>query len=211
MTGVTRGPTLREQLGGSPDPDFELQLLPGWERRSPDDGDRERLEAAMKARFMSIQRPDLHAYARDLLRESYQAMQKEGAVAFYAATAQADDTIWIPGSIIVSVRRPPAGATLDDLVRHAIREYDAAPLFDDKRFVRFEREKTLTLEDTQVLQTSIVYLTPIPGAKRRRALQFTAAFGRSPGVPSDDKRIAMYKSAFDLVISTLRWHMPERS
>lgn len=211
MTGGARGPTPREQLGRTPDPDFELQLLPGWERRSPDDADRERLEAALKARFMSIQRPDLHAYARGILRESYSAMQKEGAVAFYAATAQADDTVWIPGSIVASVRHPPAGATLDDMVRHAIREYDAAPLFGDKRFVRFEREKALTIEDAELIQTSIVYLTPIPGTQRRRALQFTASFGRSPDLAPDDKKIVTYKSAFDLVISTLRWHAPERS
>ncbi|NYF98791.1 protein TPRXL [Janibacter cremeus] len=202
------GSTLREQLGGTPDPDFEIKLPTGWERRSPDDADRERFEAGLKQRFMRMQRPDLFAQVREMLRESYDGMRREGAIAFYTATGESQDTAWVPGSLVVSLRRPPTGETLDGLVKHAIREYGAAPLFGDTRFVRFEQQKKVTVEGGTIAQTTIVYLTPIPGSKRRRALQFTASFGRPVEAPTDDERGRAYTSLFDLMVSTLRWHPP---
>lgn len=211
MNGDNRGPTLREELGATPDPDFELKLPEGWERRSPDEEDQERFEAALKARLMKLQRPDLFAPARAMLRESYAAMRRGGAIAFYAATGGSEDTLWIPGSVVVSVRRPPSGGTLDDVVRHAIREYGAEPLFGDKRFIRFEREKVVALEESSVLQATVVYMTPIPGSQRRRALQFTASFGRPVETPADDETSKMFKSTFDLMVSTLRWLEPDSS
>ena len=39
----TDGLSLREQLGGSADPDFEVKLPAGWERRTPDEADRVRM------------------------------------------------------------------------------------------------------------------------------------------------------------------------
>lgn len=208
MTSNASGTSLREQLGGSPDPDFEVKLPSGWERLPPDETTRQRFDAALKKRLMEAHRPDVYAQARTMLQESFKAMQTEGAVALYAATQDAEDTLWLPGSIIASVRRPPTGGTLDDLVRHAIREYGAAPLFGDKRFVRFEREKKVDVENSAIIQTSIIYLTPIPGSGRRRGLQFNATFGRSVDVDENDSRISAYKATFDLIVSTLRWTPP---
>lgn len=98
MLSNSGGSTLREQLGGTPDPDFEIKLPTGWERRTPDDADRERFEAGLKQRFMRMQRPDLYAQMRGLLRESYTGMQREGAIAFYTATGESQDTALPPRS-----------------------------------------------------------------------------------------------------------------
>lgn len=205
MTSASTGATLREELGGAPDPDFELQLLPGWERRTPDDADQEQLEEALKRRFMDLQRPDLFAEARAMLHESHRAMQREGAIAYYVAAEGSEDTLWIPGSIIVSLRRPPTGGTLDELVRHAIREYGATPLFGDRRFIRFEREHSRKVGGETLVVSSLTYMTPVPGSKRRRALQLTASFGRPGELHRDDDKVRAIKSAFDLCVSTLRW------
>lgn len=204
----TVGPTLREQLGGSRDPEFELQLLPGWHRRTPDEADEQRIEAALRQRFMQAHRPDLLVEARSLVRESHAVMRREGVVAYYAASDPGEDTLWLPGSLLVTVRTPPPGGTLDDVVRSAIRELGAEPLLGDKRFMRFVREKPLDLGGASMISTTIEYLTPIPGSRRRRALQLTAAFARPADVPADDERIRAYAFAFDACVSTLQWLPP---
>lgn len=202
---MAEGLTLREQLGGSSDPDFEIKLPVGWERRSPDDGDRRAMETVLKRRLMAEHRPDIYAKLAGMVSQSYEAMQKQGAIAFYAPT-QAEPTSMVPGSMIASMCRPPGGGTLDDLVRYAIREYGAKPLFGDKRFARFEREKVVELEGASFTQTSIVYMTPIPGSYRRRGLQLNATFGRPLEVPAEDEKVQLYRATFDLMVSSLRWH-----
>lgn len=202
------GPTLRELLGGPRDPEFELQLLPGWARHVPDEADEARIEAALRQRFLQAHRPDLLVEARTLLRESHETMRDEGVVAYYAPTDPGDDTLWLPGSLLVTVRTPPAGGTLDDVVRAAIRELGAKPLFGDKRFMRFERERTIDLDEGSIVSSTIEYLTPIPGSRRRRALQLTAAFGRPSGVSADDERIRAFVLAFDACVASLRWVPP---
>lgn len=136
------GPTLREQLGGSSDPDFEIKLAAGWERRTPDEADRQDLLAGLKEQTMGAHRPEIYAKLSGMVKESYEAMQSQGALAFYAPTRVERGAI-VPGSMIATICRPPDGGTLDGLVRHAVREYGATPLFGDKRFVRFARERTL--------------------------------------------------------------------
>lgn len=208
MSSGTNGQSLREQLGAKPDPDFEVKLPPGWERRSADAADRDRFEAALKHRAMQAHRPDLFAKLRSMLHESYAGMQREGVLAYYAATDDTENTFWIPGSLVATVRRPEAGGTLKDLVTQAIRDHGATPLFGDKRFVRFEREKQLQLDGSTIVQTSVIYLTPMPGSRQTRALQLTAGFGREVGVPADDPKVKAYKRTFDLIVSTLRWLPP---
>lgn len=201
------GPTLREQLGGSSDPDFEIKLAAGWERRTPDEADRQDLLAGLKEQTMGAHRPEIYAKLSGMVKESYEAMQSQGALAFYAPTRVERGAI-VPGSMIATICRPPDGGTLDGLVRHAVREYGATPLFGDKRFVRFARERTLDVGDSSIVQTSIVYTTPIPGSGHRRGLQFVASFARPPEVPADDEKVRMYAATFDLMVSTLRWRTP---
>ena len=204
MPNPTSGLTLREQFGTKADPDFEIKLPLGWERRTPDDADRKQMKGALKQRLMDEHQPDTYARLSGMLTESYDVMQKQGAIAFYAPT-QVTGTSVVPGSMIASICKPPAGGSLDELVRHAVTEYAAAPLLGDKRFIRFERERTTPIEGESITQTSITYLTPVPGSQRRRALQFIATFARPLDVPATDEKVLMYAATFDLMVSTLRW------
>lgn len=211
MGHADSGTTLREEIGVAQDPDFELKLLPGWTRRTADDADLKTQEDALRKRFMESHRPDLYAHARAMLRESHDAMRRAGAIAYYVATEDSEETLWIPGSIVVSLQRPPTGGTLDDLVRLAISKHGATPLFDDKRFIRFEQERNRKIQGGTITQTTINYLTPVPGSHRRRALQIAASFGRPVDVPSDDEKVRALKFAFDACVSTLRWRSPAES
>lgn len=202
------GMTLREQLGLSAEPDFEIDLPAGWERRDVGDDDRNALTAALRKRFLSMQRPDLYAVVHKLVDDSYAAMTSAGAVAYYAATTGDENTLWIPGSIIVSTRTATADISLDQMVTHAIREFGAEPLFGDKRFIRFERDEIVTVGEASIGLTTIEYLTPIPTTRRRRALHFTATVGRPVEAGPDDEQVVASKQVYDACVSTLRWLAP---
>lgn len=199
------GMTLREQMGVAAEPDFEIDLPAGWERRDVGDEDRAALEAALRKKFLSIQRPDLYATVHALVDGSYSAMTSVGAIAYYAATTGDEHTLWIPGSIVVSTRTATPDVSLDQMVSHAIREFGAKPLFGDKRFIRFERDEIVSVGESSIGLTSIEYLTPIPTTRRQRALQFTATVARPIEAGVDDEQVVASKQLYDACISTLRW------
>lgn len=203
----TLGLTLREQLTGRADPDFTLRMLPGWERRTPDDDDLADREAALKKRCLEAHRPDLYASTLTMLRESHAAMRRERAIAYYAP-ASSEDTLWIPGSIIASIRHSPDGGSLDEMMARTIQHFGATPLFGDKRFIRFERDQPQRVPGGTVGMSSIIYLTPVPGSRRRRALHLTASHGRPVEIAPDAERVVQFKTALDLCVSTLAWVSP---
>lgn len=205
MSSVSEAISLREMLGASKDPEFEIKLLPGWERRTPDEGDRNQLSMSLKSRLDDLKRPDLYGVVSKMVDESYDAMNQQSVIAYYAPTHVEDAATLIPGSLMASIRRSPNGGSLDELMASLIRDHGARPLFDDKRFVRFEREKTVTIDESTVCQNTLIYLTPVPGTNRRRALQFTASFIRPVESSGEDKLVKSWKFAFDACVSTLRW------
>ena len=198
--------SLRELLGGTKEPEFELRLLPGWERHSPDEVDRAAMDAALKKRFMSINRPELHASMRVQLDQAYALMKQHQVKAYFAATAETDSLAIIPGAIVATTFHAHSGGTLDTHVAAIIRDHGAKPLFGDKRFIRYERESTKTAEgDEPVVATTIVYMTPVPGSKRRRGLQLTATIARPLDMAATDEKFLAWKLALDVCVSTLRW------
>ncbi|MCR8672012.1 hypothetical protein [Agrococcus sp. HG114] len=200
---------LRAALGVAPDPEFELELPPGWARHAPDAATRDRFAAGIRQRMMQAHRPDLYAQAQRLLDDSFEAMRRGDTIAFFAPTDPGDETLWLPASILASVRRAQPDVTLDEAVRHAILEYDAAPLDGQKRIVRFERDALETLQGESLRVLTVVYLTPIPGTRRRRALQLTATINRPVDVDVDDPVVDAQRLLIDACVSTLRWRRPQ--
>lgn len=200
---------LRDALGARPDPAFELDLPPGWARRDADAATRAAMEADLRARMLQLQRPDLLAQSRLLLRDAFATLERTRAVAFYAPIEPSDDMLLVPGSIIASIRSGEGEVTLDAMVQHAIRSYGARPLLGDPRIVRFERERVEEHQGERFVSTAVVYVSPIPGARRRRALQLTASFARPVDVPADDVGARRLRALFDACVSTLRWVPPQ--
>lgn len=196
---------LRAQLGGTPDPDFTLIVPPGWERRDVTTEERDTMTAAMRARLMEVHRPDLFARMKQLLTEAFAQMSSVNAVALFVPDGSDPDALALPASLTASVLRAEAGSNLDDLVRSAITRDGATPLFDDKRFLRAERESTESIDGDTATVTTVVYLTPIPGSERRRALQLTLVIIRPLDVPADDPPMVAMRTLFDLCVSTLTW------
>ena len=197
--------SLREEMGARPDPDFDMELPPGWSRQPVTTEVLETLTAGIKKRLMEAHKPDIYAQLKVMLQESFEIMRRDGAFAFFSATSQEPGTLWIPASIVASVRKAEAGQTLDDLARDLIRNQGATPLLGDRRTLRFETERTVRMGTETIINHSLIYLTPIPGAGRRRALQLVAGFGRTPGTPADAPAIQAQRFLMDSCVSTVRW------
>lgn len=201
--------SLREAVGIEPDPDFDLELPPGWTRQEVGNDALDAMLTGLKRRFMEQHRPDLYAQMKSMVQNSFDEMSRNGVFAFFSATEPDEKTLAIPASMHASIRRSEVGGSLDDLARSLIQSQGATPLLGDQRVLRFEQEKTVRLGTETIISQSIIYLTPIPGAKRRRALQLVAGFGRTVGTPPDDPYVESLRTLFDACVSTLRWRPAE--
>ncbi|MBS1698797.1 MAG: protein TPRXL [Actinobacteria bacterium] len=198
--------SLREQLGGTPDPDFTLVLPPGWERRPVDAAEERRMLGDLRSRLLQAQRPDLAAQMNRLVGDAFTQMRALSAVAMFVPAGSAEDgTLYLPASLTATVQQAEAGVSLDEVVRAAVREHGATPLFEDKRFLRMERDEVQTIEGERAAVTTVLYLTPIPGSRRRRALRLTLVIMRPEDAPADDEPVVAMKALFDLCVSTLAW------
>ncbi|WP_026374189.1 hypothetical protein [Agrococcus lahaulensis] len=200
---------LRAELGAAPDPEFELELPPGWARHAPDRATQDAMAAGIRERMLRAHRPDLYAQAQRMLQDSFEAMQRGDVVAFFTPTDDGDETLWLSASILASIRRAQPDVTLDEAVRHAILEYDAAPLDESKRIVRFERDRLESVQGESLRVLTVVYLTPVPGTQRRRALQLTATINRPVDVDVEDPLVDAQRLLLDACVSTLRWRRPQ--
>lgn len=206
--GTMERVSLREALGAPVDPEFSLQLPPGWERRPVTDDERDRLIAGTRKRLMEAHRPELFGQIRASLLEAFANLSRSGAIAYFAPAEDAPETSFLPASLTASVLAPPVGLTMDEVVVSAIRERGGTPLHGDKRFVRFEQRQTLTEGTSRVVAGSVVYLTPIPGSARRRALQLTLTLFWPAEADVEGEELRLMRTLFDACASTLAWHAP---
>lgn len=197
--------SLRAELGGGSDPSFQLALPAGWVKREVSDAERDELTAAMRGRLMQANRPELFARMRPLMIEAFRGMAEADVVAFYTPGTGVEDALALPASMTATIRRAAPGETLDALITGLIRTEGATALLGDKRFLRCERNGEHTMDGERVAVTQIVYLTPVPGSGRRRALQFVVTILRPWDVPIDDLPLTMMRALFDLSVSSLIW------
>lgn len=199
--------SLRAAMGLPEKPDFVLALPPGWVRRAVDEASRDDLQASVRGRLLQAHRPDLYARLRPLLDEAFTAMAAADVIAMFTPATGDDDALALPASMVASTRTA-TGENLDPLVGALIRDGGATPLLGDRRFLRFERETRRTLDGQEYLATEVGYLTPIPGSRRRQALQLTVSIARPTGAAEDDEAMVLMKTLFDLSVSSLRWEAP---
>lgn len=210
--GAPQQVSLRDALGAAPQPDFELVVPRGWQRMGTDAAGQSELGELLQARLMRAGRPDLHVGLKRMMNESFDQMRSSGAVAvFMPLDPDGKGQIGVATSITAVVRKSAPEASLDEYVGHVIRQYDAAPLFDDMRTLRFETEMEQELDGKTVLVVSVHYITPVPGSRRRRALELIATYGRSPQDSRTDDKWAALHAVFDLCASTLRWVPPKEA
>lgn len=199
---------LREDLGVRPDPEFEMDLPPGWARHEPNDETLKSMLDGMKRRLMEAHRPDLYAQMKAMTEKSFDDMRRNRVFAFFSATAPDPDTLYVPASMNASILRAEGGESLDDTIRTLVSTRGAAPLLGDKRTMRVTSQRHQKAGGETVVQHSLMYLTPIPGAKRRRALRLVAGFVSAVDASAEDQTVEALTLLFDSCVSTLRWRRP---
>lgn len=197
--------SLKAELRGETLPEFTLALPIGWERRAPSDEVRDEMLAAAKRRLMQAHRPDLYGQTTALVNKLFTEMRRVETVAFFGPAASAPDEAYLPATLTASVQRGADGTSLDASVAQLIRSEGATPLGDDKRFLRWERERVENVEGTSVATTTVVYFTPVPDTGRARALRLTLVLTHDPEQAGDVEFVAGLKMLFDSYISTFSW------
>lgn len=200
--------SLRDELAIPPLPTFDLALPRGWQRRTADKTTENQMIQSLRRRLMEQHSPHLFPEARDLLERSFKAVRENGVIAFFCPTDPDPRTVAIPASINASIRSAEPGRNLDEVVLQMIRS-GAKPLFGDPRTMRLEREKVVTVGEEAVVNHSVVYITPVPGSSRRKALQLVAGFARMPDVSVDAPSVQGMRALFDACVSTLTWKRVE--
>ena len=197
--------SLKAELRGETTPQFQLMLPVGWVRREPTDQVRDELLGQAKARLMAVHRPDLYAQTLAMTNRMFRDMQRLETVAFFGPAPDAPAEAFLPASLTAAIRRGDNGASLDDDIAALIRDRGATSLGGDKRFVRWEQRRTEQFEGSPVSTTTVLYIIPVPGSGRRRALQFTLVIPHGEETPEDEAMAEGIKTMFDAHLSTFSW------
>lgn len=202
---MTDKSSLREELNMPEAPDFEIELPPGWSRREVTPETLVDFTSSIKHNLMRAHQPQKYATMERLLRDAFDGMRQAGAFAFFAPIDPPEDAPMMSASILARIRRSQDGQSLDALARTLIRSHSATPLMGDARTLRYEEEKQVRIETETFVNHSITYLTPVPGAGRRRALELVASLVRPIATPKDAPRFVAQINLMDLCAASLRW------
>ena len=204
-----RGVPLRVLLGAPSDPEFELSLPTGWERHDASPESQALIVQRMRRQLMRAGGVDaMRAFStlRGMLGQSMDDMRREGVVGFFAQSAvDASSPFPVPASIVAKVRSAPSAEEMDGYVKRLIVDEGAVPLGGNRALLRVEREHVRGEGDAKLVLSSTLYVTPVPGTRRRRALELLAGYGRPTDIPRDDEQIQFVHAVFDLTVASLRW------
>jgi hypothetical protein len=197
--------TLSEELRGEELPPYRVTVPVGWVEHPVSESEQRRMLAQARQRLMSVNRPDLYAQTMTMVESMFERMRRTSTVGFFMPETDAPDEARLPASLTVSVVRGRDGATLDEEMTQLIRDRGATSLQGDKRFVRYEQDRSQQFEGVRLNVTTVVYLTPVPGSGRRRALQFTLTVPRPIDEPADAPLVRAVLELFDAHVSTFAW------
>jgi len=201
--------SLRDLLGARPDPEFELSLPQGWERHEASPESQSLIEKRLSRQLMRVGSADaMQAFGvlRNMLRQSMDEMRKQNVVGYFAPSgADLSTPFPVPASIIATIRSAPSTEEMDGYIKRLILEDGAEPLGKNRALLRVERENVRGEGDAEVVLSSTLYVTPVPGTRRRRALELLAGYGRPTDIPRDDEQIEFVHTFIDLMVASLRW------
>ena len=112
----------------------------------------------------------------------------------------------VPVSILASVTQGTPEVSLDRMVADAIERRGARALDGSRHFLRWADERTVELTGESLGAHTVVYLTPIPGTNRRKALQLTATLAHPVDVdPTPIRRWRRGSSCSTAASPTFAW------
>ena len=187
-------------------PDFGMLLPSGWKAHDVSEKTERALLAQARQRTMAAHRPELQGMLEANTSAALAAARAQGAMAMIMPGPDTEGVLFAPASMLVSVREATNEYTLDDIVVDVVRNRGGQPLDENKRFVRWIEQRKVPLGGETVGAYSVVYLTPVPGTKRRKALQFTLSIAHTDEVEtSSDELLAGWVALVDAHVGTFRW------
>lgn len=200
--------SLREQLlGGVPGiPPFRLALPAGWKAHSTSVESEQELVRTAKARMLQAHQPAAFGVLQTQVHESFEGARKQGAFLTILPGPDTAEALFAPVSVTATLMTSTADAPLDSQVSLAIEEHGARPLDGSSTFLRWVDRRTIRLTGEAVGADTIIYVTPIPGTRRTRALRFTATLAYPLDVdPDEDPKVRAWTLLLDSHMATFAW------
>lgn len=186
-------------------PPCRMILPDGWIAVTPDEASKADLIDKARRRLAEAHRPDLYGQLRPLVDQAFTQLDRLDAFVVLMAGPDAPEWAFLPASVIGTIVESTAERPLSATVTHAIADYGAIPLGPNRQIVRWIRPGTVTIQTERMATTTLVYMIPVPGTQRTRAIQFTVPIAHPVDVPSDDDAIQRWVALFDAHIATFMW------
>lgn len=199
---------LRNELGAPAFPDvpaFRMAIPEGWEAHSLSPETEQKLISGASSRLMQLHRPDLAAEMRAIAQQSFRQLRAEKGFMVIAPGPSTPEPLFIPTALHGVVRGQAPGFTLDQVVKTAARKHGARPLDANSRIAAWRQSGTISVLESPVMTTTAVYLIPIPGTQRKRALQLTAAISHPEERDADDQLLETWFDVLDAHVATFTW------
>ncbi|HET8867118.1 MAG TPA: hypothetical protein VFM87_02195 [Agrococcus sp.] len=191
--------------GGGTVPAFRMLLPQGWTAHRPDEqGQRQLLDEAAK-KLAVAGRPELLVQLRAQAATAYRHLREQRAFLVIMPGEGTPQSLFLPATITGIERVGTPEASVAEVVVDAIRRRGARPLDDTGRIVRWVERRDVTLDGDTAATTSIVYMMPIPGTEKRRAVQLTAVITHPTDLSADDEVLERWIALIDTHVATFSW------
>lgn len=200
--------SLRAELGATLPgvPEFRMALPDGWTMLDTSAATEAELLVKAKVKLREAHRPDVYASLEAHVTGAVKAARNRGA--FFMIIPGEDAPQWstVPVSILGSVTEGAPGSSLDVMVADAVERRGARALEGSKQFLRWVDRRSVELSGEKVGAYTVVYLTPVPGSRRSKALQLTATLLHPTDVdPEADEAMSRWLTLLDAQVLTFAW------
>lgn len=186
-------------------PAFRMLLPEGWVSHRTDEQTQEELLATAARRLAAAGRPDLLVQLRGHAAKAFSQLREQRAIMAIMPGEGTPPALFLPATITVVERVSTPEAPVREVVVDAIRHKGAKPLDDQGMIVRWVERRAVELDGESSATTSIVYLVPVPGTGRRRALQLTAVIAHPTDLSADDAVLERWIALIDAHVATFAW------
>lgn len=203
--GDLRNELLGGTSSGSLIPPYRMLIPAGWQAYDLGEDDERTLVAQASTRLQSAGRADLARHLAQQVRDTLANLRRQNAFC-YALAGESAPT-WVLGAAsLVGMRRDATPELpLDAIVEDAIVNHAAQPLGGDERFVRWTERREVTLDGEKVATTMLNYMTPVPGSRRTRAVQWVVNVAHAVDLPEDDPSLLAWNLLFDTHVASFTW------
>jgi hypothetical protein len=183
-----------------------MALPQGWRMLETSTTTEAEMLDTARTRLREAHRPDVAAALEGHVTVALKAARDAGA--FFMITPGEDAPSWstVPISVLGSITEGAPGVALDSMVADAVERRGARPLEGSKQFLRWVDRRAVELSGEKVGAYTVVYLTPLPGSRRTKALQLTATFVHPTDTdPEEDEAMSRWMSLLDAHVLTFAW------